>query len=578
MADPTGDPLTELDAAVTKAGAGFATAMTDDRNFGVAKFWAMNALRQGVDPRDEAGMGRFLDAVRAGKVDYNDEALSEITARHVHDGGGRPERAVATLPVTLPPDAELAAAAEETAVVARLRALVEWVGDGRALTATGNLKLADARALVELLDTGDEFDREVGGEIYRTRSSEELTVLSSLIELAKTIRVVRVVKGKLVRVAKNARLLRDSLGLWTAAFDRLASPELVLNGRNWAPRYSILLASIIDEVLPDVLNTLYSFPRSMPIVRLQETVWLSVLECFAIDDLDEASEQAWREGVGADLRRVFTTLAEFDVVTLTTGVADPVFSIDLDPGGPGVFSPATADRLRSALSADSVELIALTPLARRAVRQRMIAAGRHAPLVGELSGAEPSGLLGVLADHYPQEAAAAELAGWLDAHGGRDRGLPLLMDAVRRCPIRSRATAMLDVLAWAIPDGTALLRELRSDRKLAPIAMQLLVERGELALEELSDDERLRGVAEQFIHLLELGGPDQVAASLNAMPPDEARGLVTAVLNCGHPDEAGIAELRELLARRRPGATTGHPLAGVSRSSRKARRNGKYRR
>ncbi|MFB9925233.1 hypothetical protein ACFORO_02805 [Amycolatopsis halotolerans] len=576
LADPAGDPLADLDAAITKAGAGFAAAMADELNFGVAKFWVMTAFRHGVDPADDVAMERFLDKVRAGKVDYNAEVLEKITARHLLDGGGLPERAVPQLPVSLPPDAELAAAAERTPVVARLRALVEWVGDGRALTSKGNLKLADARELVGLLGTGDRIDPQIGDHTYRTQSSEDLPVLTGLVGLAKEIRVLRVVKGKLVRVAKNAKLLRDSLALWTAAFGSLPSPELVTRGNHWAPEYTVIFGDIIDVVLPDILNTLYGFPEPMPVVRLEETVWLSFLETIWYADLDEPTEAEWRHGVGADLRRVFATLAEFGAVTLATGVPDPIFRADLGPDGPAGFPPDTDARLRTALSSGATELVTLTPLAARAVRVGLIAAGRHAPLVGELSDAEPAGLLGTLSEHYTPEAAKAELAGWLAVHGGREHGLPLLLDAVRRSPFRTRARAMLDVLVQGVPDGAAVLRKLRHDPLLGPIAVQLLIDDGEFTMEELGEGEALRGIAEHFIHLLEAGGLDAVSDALAAIPPDEARGLTANLLASGHPDEAGLAELREVFTRRRPGHATVHPLGGISRSSKKARKKRRH--
>ncbi|PXY26485.1 hypothetical protein [Prauserella flavalba] len=579
LADPTGDPQAELDAAITKAGAEFPAAMADERNFGVAKFWVMKALRLGVDPTDDAAMAGFLDDARAGRVDYDDGILAEIAARHVRDGGGRPERAVLQLPVSLPPDAELAAAAERTPVVARLRGLVDWVGEGRSLTPSGNLKLADARELVALLDTGDRFDPRIGDRVFQTRSSSDLPVLSSLVELAKQVRVVRVVKGKLVPVAKNARLLRDSLALWTAAFGALPSPELVTQGRHWVPEHTTLLSVLIDEVLADVLNTLYGLPEPMPVVRLAEGVWLSLNEAFDIDDLDAASETTWRKGVGDDLRRLFATLADFGAVELTTAEPDPVFRADLglDPGAADQVAPLPPDmldRLRAALrpGAGPMELVSLTPLATRAVRARLVEEGRHAPLVGELADAEPGPMLGMLSEHYSPETAEAEVAGWLAAHGGRDRGLPRLLDAIRDCPFRTRALGMLDILSHTFPDRAAFLRNLRADRHLGPIATHLLVEDGELAMEELGEEERVLGMAEQFIHLLEIGGPDAVADMLSELPPDEARGLTATLLASGHPDETGLEELRELLAARRPGLATVHPLAGTSRSSRSSRK------
>jgi hypothetical protein len=47
---------------------------------------------------------------------------------------------------------ELARIAASAPMVARVRAFVDWVGAGRALTQTGRLRRVDALALVELLD------------------------------------------------------------------------------------------------------------------------------------------------------------------------------------------------------------------------------------------------------------------------------------------------------------------------------------------------------------------------------------------------------------------------------------------
>lgn len=556
LADPTGDPLADIEAAIAKAGAEFATAMADERNFGMAKFWVMTATRHGVDPTDGRAMDRFFDDARAGRVDYDDDVLAHVAARHAEDGGGWPERAVVQLPVSLPPESELAAVAEHTPIVVRLRALVGWVGDGRALTATGNIKLGDARELVALLDTGDVLDPRIGERVYRTQSSSDLPGLTSLVELAREIRLVRVVKNRLVRVAKAAPLLRDGLALWTAAFDALPALDLLVRSRSWVAEHTLMLDSILDDVLPDVLNTVYGLPEPMPVIRLAESVWAACTEAFNLDALGTTAVTPWREGVGADLRRLFGELAEFGAVELTVAQPDAVYRADLDSDEPTPLSPDARDRLRAALAPDAgpVELVSLTPLATRAVRARLRREGRYAPLVGELFEAEPAQLLGMVAEHYSPETAASEIAAWLAVHGGWERGLPRLLDGVRGCPFRTRATAMLDVLAQSVPDRSTFLHGLRADRQLGPIVVQMLIHDGEIALDELDQEEGLRAMAEQFIHLLEIGGADAVASALAPIPASQARDMMATLLASGHPDRTGLDELRT--------------LAGTSRSNR----------
>lgn len=589
LADPTGDPPADLAAAITKTGAQFPAAMADERNFGMAKFWVMTAAGHGVDPADGPAMDRFLDQVRAGRIDYDHEVLAHIAARHVREAGDRPERAVPQLPVSLPAETELAALAEHTPVVTRLRALVGWVGDGRALTTTGNIKLGDARELVTLLDTGDTVDPMIGDRVYRTKSSAELPGLALVVELAKKIRLVRVVKNRLVRVAKAAPLLRDGLTSWTAAFDALPTLDLLVPPAGWVAEHTRMLDAILENVLPDVLNTVYGLPEPIPVVRLAESVWEACTATFHLGALDPGAVTRWREGVGTDLRRLLGELAAFGAVELTVAEPDPMYRADLEPDpelapdDPESLPQDARDRLLAALAPDAgpVDLVALTPLATRAVRARLLRDGRYAPLVGELSEAEPAQLLGMIAEHYSPETAEAEIAGWLAAHGGQELGLRRLVDGIRGCPFRTRAAAMLDVLAQTVPDRSTFLRGLRADQQLGPIVTQMLIDDGELTLAELDPAEGLRAMTEQFIDLLEMGGSDAVTDALVQFPADQAREMMTALLASGHPDRTGLAELRGLaetqFTTHRPGRPAVHPLAGVSRLHRPRGRRTKRR-
>src|SRR3954451_608197 len=100
---------------------------------------------------------------------------------------------------------DLTVAASEAPAARRLRGFVDWVGEGRPLTQTGQLRRADALALVDLLETGDRADR--------VRSSAELHRLGLVVAWAKGCRLVRIVHGRLVPVAKAAGLLDRPLAL-----------------------------------------------------------------------------------------------------------------------------------------------------------------------------------------------------------------------------------------------------------------------------------------------------------------------------------------------------------------------------
>jgi hypothetical protein len=121
------------------------------------------------------------------------------------------------------------------------------------------------------------------------------------------------------------------------------------------------------------------------------------------------------------------------------------------------------------------------------------------------------------------------------------------------------------------------LHELRADQQLGPSATQLLIDTGEISLDELSPPEGLRAMTEQFIHLLEIGGSTAVADALTEAG-GQARDLVAMLLTSGHPDSTGLDELDTLAqAQLGKGRVAAHPLAGVSRSARPhGRRKGRH--
>src|ERR1700689_4989025 len=116
---------------------------------------------------------------------------------------------------------DLARIASGAPMVAQVRGFVDWVDSGQPLTQTGRLRRADALALVELLDTGDVIDQR-----FPIQSSAELHRLTLLVEWAKACGLVRVVRGRIVCVRKNAKLLERPLelvGSMLAAIPKLAN-------------------------------------------------------------------------------------------------------------------------------------------------------------------------------------------------------------------------------------------------------------------------------------------------------------------------------------------------------------------
>jgi hypothetical protein len=213
-------------------------------------------------------------------------------------------------------------------------------------------------------------------------------------------------------------------------------------------------------------------------------------------------------------------------------------------GAEGLYAREVAARLRDELAKPG-QLVKLTPLGTRAMRARLLAEGREAGLVGELAGAPPAGLLGVVAEHYTAETSTVEIAGWLATHD--DDPEPLL-EAVRTCAFRGRAAAMLSVLTMALAEGTVLLHALRGDEVLAPLAVTALLDAGELQPGDLTGHERVLVMTEGLLQLLELGGPDVVREQLAELPREDLADLLKAVRASDHPAVLALEEFQTLVA------------------------------
>jgi hypothetical protein len=591
LADPRGPALQDSLAAVDAAAERYPAAMADRTRWGLAKFWAMTAAEQGVDVLDGAALQRFAERAQRGEVVYDQQALDAIMERGLTGRAlSSVARAEPQLPVALPPDVELRRRAESSAIVAQLRGLAEWAGrDGRAVTAAGRLRMADAGEVVDVLGTGDKAEG--------VRSSADLPRLGLLVEWAKKARLVRVAKGRLYAVAKARPVLADPLQLWLRAFDACFELRQALIGARSGWHVESMLFDAYEDVLEDVLNTLYSLPYPMPWPRLRDSVHLAYRARFQLDGGSDLQHRMWFEHADRDLRTVLDTLVDLGAIKRDQGTADPVFlDVDLSAepelpegmppelaellGAAGVApDPAAQERARAQreeLTAGPVELLRLTELGTRAVRQRLLAVGRDAPLVGELAHAPAAGLLGALADDYDPDAARVELADWIAARGERDAALRQLVEAVRSMPFRVRAQAMLAVLLTALPDGEGerLLRGLRGDAALAPLALTALAHHELLSPEDMTDAEHLLVLAETLLQLVELaGGGDGAEEALRAQGP-EARDAVAAALDSAHPDRTGLEELRQVAARalRTPAARLGRARKRRSTAGRSGRK------
>jgi len=200
---------------------------------------------------------------------------------------------------------DLAAAAASAPVLRQVTALTRWVGEGRKLTQTGQLTMADARHLVGLLDTGDEIDPVIGERVFRTRSSADLPVLAIVVAWAKAAGLVRVVHGRLVPVKKNQQLVNRPAQLWNvmfAAFDQLGT---VICSTGW---FQSLLGDNFADGIAFLFRGIADGGGTAPIGAVQQEVWSALSARYYLDDATTEQLARLRMTTDNDVRRAVAGL------------------------------------------------------------------------------------------------------------------------------------------------------------------------------------------------------------------------------------------------------------------------------
>ena len=173
--------------------------MADPSNYGMAK-----SLFAGIDGAESMSQEELMAAVQQRVDEHNALPLDE--RRALTDHLLAPPMVELPFVHIPPPETEVLSAVTAAALPAKMQALRDYLGGtGKALTAKGNLKLADGRALVDILDTGDEIDPAIGNKVFKTQSTESLRRLGYLLAIAEAAGATRYVKNRLVPVKAWSR-------------------------------------------------------------------------------------------------------------------------------------------------------------------------------------------------------------------------------------------------------------------------------------------------------------------------------------------------------------------------------------
>ncbi|MHB8438981.1 MAG: hypothetical protein ACYDD4_07445 [Acidimicrobiales bacterium] len=516
----------------------FAAAMADDSRFGMGKRIVAAMAEEGFDPSDQA-------SVEAWMADFNDRPLEERD-RILGPALIRPSiRALGGAllgrmpPVVLAPAAELQAAAEASALFQHVRGLVTFVGDGRKLTDRGNLTLADARQLVDVLGTGDRLDEQFGDRVFRTRSATELPQLDLAFRVALGAGVL-LTKGRMLRVGPNAALLEgDPLeavyGLLLALLQRVGPTTHHYAGDRYGWGW---FAEELDRDLPRLLIDLYRGSEPVEVDELGDECWEDLLGTYDLDDVAPDKLEFHHTLVSAAVRRALHRLEDLGIVT----VAD-VERCPTEYGG----------------IEESGGTVALSPLGVW-VMQHFLSTATDAPVAGALADLDASELLARVVD-LPEDVGSLELDTWVAQHGAA--AAALLVDALPVAEDTGRAVALRALLRIG-PSAADEVARLADHPDLASYVTVWRVDALVASPQEMdvSDD------PERFVRLLHAvldlwsphavcawlapaAGADGIDAALNRawrvrIPETET---VLAVLGEFHPDKAIAKSARKALFR-----------------------------
>ena len=527
------DDAARLATSVRGLAPRFRDAALDERNWSMGKRLWSAAQHSGVDPTDPDDVQRFMEAFNRRPIAERDAILGRLPPHLLPALGAD---LVAPLPpIALPPTEELESAARHAVWFTRLQRLVRYVGEGRPLTERGNLKLADGKTLVDVLETGDRFDEEIGGRVFKTQSSADLSGVDLTLQMAVESELLTR-RGRKLLPGTNAGSVDEPLaalyGAWLALLNTIGPTQ------HWYRRHRYnwdWFAEELDASLPMILLDLYR-RGAIPVEEVADDTWAHLETVFDLGGVPSDKLAFHRHLVESSLRRAFDVFSELGMVCVA-----------------GVTETATAYGGRE-LSGGTVEL---TPLGKWAV-QRLASRVTSAPVVGELRSLSAAELLTAASD-LPEEEARAEIDAWIDHR--REGAAQELVEALRTADETGRGLGFRALLRIG-PDAEPSLNRLADDPEFAPYVTVWRIDTLTGTREELD----CTGDPERFVRLLgvvvELWGPAAAVSGWAgpAAGPDGLKSMLDNAWRVKRP------ETEQVLAA----IGTEHPDRLIARTARKA--------
>lgn len=525
-----------LRAAATGATDEFVAAMGDPANFGMAKSIFSGALADGADPSDPAQIEEWVTRFNS-LSDKERKAILPDSAFSAGAAGRSAPSSMALPPVPLP-SPEAVQTSEAAAPVLRMFAeLARFAGTGRRLTQRGNLTMADARALVPLLGSGDVLDERIGDRTFTTRSSAELPVLHVVFTWAKKAGIVRVRHGKVIATKRGLALAGHPAAEFGRVLDALLAAGPLTVGRvpgawlDWPE-----VDELLDGIVLHLLVPPYAGRQPVPIAKLAEMATEVVLGTFVFDRL---ADEHVAGRIGWDVARVADAL-ELAGVLRRSGAAGQ-----------------DAEAEHPVRSGGDVEL---TPAGVAAVQRRLPALGYDVPVSGLLATATAAELV-VGLDAADPGTLAAEVGAWLD------RRTPEQAAAELAAAVAELAEPALQYLALAMltdlgPESAVpQVRRLAEKRASRGFALCWLADHGMLDVQALYDPSDPDSFAQVLFHRLVTTEPAGMLDTL-AMAGDDGRQARLATELGRSPAPSAETVLEAIGAH--------HPVRPVAKAARKA--------
>ncbi len=403
----------------------FVAEMSNPDNWGFGKRLWTTGEAEGFDLTDQASLDEFMNSFNDRTLEERDSILGALPSPSpqdldlVHALGPMPAARLA-------PVEELEATAAALPMLERMRRLLEYVGEAMKLTDKDNIKLADARKLVDVLETGDGFDPVHGDKIFKTRSSRELPELDLTFELALASGLLEVERHRAVR-GPNSEVLGDPLDAaygFFIAFMMSIGP-LQFHWRNGDTYGFGWFAEDVDRSLPAMLIETY-MSGPLDIDKLVDDVWADLMDIFDFDDVPAKKREFHRDGMEIEYRFVLDRFVAFGVVSIDgeTKTPDEYGGVDRSGG-----------------------VLGLTDLGTYLVN-RTVSTFMDAPVVGTHTGGDAAGLLKAAAD-MAEPNALAEVEAWI---ASREDGVTQLVEAMAGADETGRSLAY-HALVRRGPDG-----------------------------------------------------------------------------------------------------------------------------